>query len=70
MLTFEKILFEDLMKCVDVSEKQLDELIADANKKKLNEKVIADLETKGKKAQYINMRDFTDENKEIIVRAK
>ena len=34
------------------------------------EKVIADLETKGKKAQYINMRDFTDENKEIIVRAK
>jgi len=34
------------------------------------EKVIADLETKGKKAQYINMRDFSDENKEIIVRAK
>ncbi len=34
------------------------------------EKVIADLETKGKKAQYINMRDFSDEYKEVIVRAK
>ncbi|OQW98510.1 MAG: hypothetical protein BWK68_00500 [Elusimicrobia bacterium A5] len=33
-------------------------------------KVIADLETKGKKAQYINMRDFSDEYKEVIVRAK
>ncbi|MFH0947383.1 MAG: FtsQ-type POTRA domain-containing protein [Elusimicrobiota bacterium] len=34
------------------------------------EKVLADLETKGKKAQYINMRDFSGEYKEIVVRAK
>jgi len=33
-------------------------------------KVLADLETKGKKAQYINMRDFSDDYKDIIVRAK
>lgn len=32
------------------------------------EKVIADLEVKGEKAKYINMRDFSDEYKEIVLR--
>ncbi|MFH1540488.1 MAG: FtsQ-type POTRA domain-containing protein [Elusimicrobiota bacterium] len=32
------------------------------------EKVLSDLETKGKQAQYINMRDFSDENKEVVIR--
>lgn len=34
------------------------------------EKVLADMETKGKKAQYINMRDFTNEYKDVVVRSK
>ncbi|MEW6557486.1 MAG: FtsQ-type POTRA domain-containing protein [Elusimicrobiota bacterium] len=40
------------------------------NKINYLEKVFTNLEIEGKKAQYINMRDFTDENKEIIIKAK
>lgn len=32
------------------------------------EKVLADLEIKGERAKYINMRDFSDEYKEIVLR--
>jgi len=32
------------------------------------EKVFSDLETKGKKAEYVNMRDFSEDYKEIIVK--
>ena len=32
------------------------------------EKVLADLELKGEKAKYINMRDFSDEYREIVLR--
>jgi cell division septal protein FtsQ len=34
------------------------------------EKVLTDLEMKGKKAEYINMRDFSKEHKEVVLRTK
>ena len=33
-------------------------------------KVLSDLETKGEKAQYINMRDFSNEHREVVVMPK
>src|SRR3989339_38243 len=40
------------------------------NKINYLEQVFSDMETKGEKAEYINMRDFSDEHKEIIVKTK
>ncbi|MBN1383545.1 MAG: FtsQ-type POTRA domain-containing protein [Elusimicrobia bacterium] len=34
------------------------------------ERVLADLEVKGERAEYINMRDFSDEYKEIVLRTQ
>jgi len=67
---FTKYLKENNFVYKSESEKQLDELIADANKKKLNEKVIADLQNVKKYFEEIDNSELTLYKDEILTEIK
>ena len=67
---FTKYLKENNFVYKSESEKQLDELIADANKKKLNEKVIADLQNVKKYFEEIDNSEFSLYKDEILTEIK
>jgi len=67
---FTKYLKENNFVYKSESEKQLDELIADANKKKLNEKVIADLQNVKKYFEEIDNSELTLYKYEILTEIK
>ena len=67
---FTKYLKENNFVYKSESEKQLDELIADANKKKLNEKVIADLQNVKKYFEEIDNSELSLYKDEILTEIK